>query len=541
MNLHSFRKIRNLLIMLKRVYLTRVWKMDLHPTCTFSLKANFDKTNPTGVHLGAESYVAFDAVIFAHDMTRGLRTDTWIGRRCFIGARSIIMPGITVNDGSIVGAGSVVTKDVPSGVIVAGNPARVVAEDIETTRAGCIKDAGYLKDDPDGWLTQFEPAKKLSMLVVLLFVAACKTTLPNDGPLLEQVISQKEQDDEFVYGLVNLNATSVKSLEKHDYFPLSSEFGLRMGSGNGLVGVGDVLNVTIFEAGADGIFSSSEKKNVNFDLTVQQNGRISVPFSGTIRASGRTPEQIRGAILSQLKGRAVEPDVVVNVKEVKSKTVVVNGAVNSASQVPLLTGRERVLDVIGQAGGSSEAPFDTYVSLSRKGITRTVLLASLISSPKENIYVRPGDAIFLTHDPRTFTAFGAVEKKGLHAFGSGNLSLIEAAGIAEGLDDLRANPGAYFVFRYEYRHVIQHMLETGQLEASTVSFMLEDEDAADEEGRLPIVYRVDLSDPDNFFVTKRFPMRADDIIYVSRQPAVDLERFIRIFLGPALSVNNATN
>ncbi|MEM9330628.1 MAG: polysaccharide biosynthesis/export family protein [Pseudomonadota bacterium] len=536
MNLHRFRKIRNILIAFKRMVYVRFWKMDLHPSCTFSLKANFDKTNPKGVHVGAESYVAFDAVIFAHDMTRGLRTDTYIGKRCFIGARAIIMPGVTIHDGSIVGAGSVVTRDVPSGVIVAGNPAKVIERDIVTTRAGCIKGAGYLKHDPEGWLTEFDNVRRYSILFLVLFLAACKTSLPNDGPLLTEVVADKEREDGFVYGLVDLNVGSVTALERHAYFPLSSSFGTGASGSSGVIGPGDVLSVTIFEAGGGGLFSTDERKNVDFDLTVQEDGNVSVPFAGYVRASGRRVNQIRQAIVEQLKGRAVEPDVIVNISQVRSRSVVVNGAVNEAKKVPLISGKERILDVIGESGGPSEAPHDTYVSVSRKGETRIVLLSTIIATPKENIFVRPGDTIYLLHDPRTFTAFGAVENKGLHPFGTSNLSLVEAAGIAEGFDDVRADPGAYFVFRYEYPHVINHLVTIGQIDAETAALISSDPEASDDQGRYPVIYRADLSDPDNFFITKRFPMRADDMIYVSRQPAVDLERFIRIFISPAVTV-----
>jgi acetyltransferase-like isoleucine patch superfamily enzyme len=143
------------LLALRRWYLVHLYGMDLHPTCSLSLKAVLDLSYPRGVHVGAYSYIAFDAVILAHDMTRGLRTNTYIGERCFIGARSMIMPGIRVGDGSIVGAGSVVTQDVPPGSIVAGNPARVVRSGIVTTRGGCIKGAGYLAHD-SGWLAEAE-------------------------------------------------------------------------------------------------------------------------------------------------------------------------------------------------------------------------------------------------------------------------------------------------------------------------------------------------------------------------------------------------
>jgi acetyltransferase-like isoleucine patch superfamily enzyme len=113
--------------------------MDLHPSCEFSLSARFDKTFPKGIHVGAKSYVAFDAAILSHEMIRALYAHTRIGERCFIGARSMIMPGIVVGDGSIVAAGSVVTKNVPAGSIVAGNPAKIIRSEIETGPYGRLR------------------------------------------------------------------------------------------------------------------------------------------------------------------------------------------------------------------------------------------------------------------------------------------------------------------------------------------------------------------------------------------------------------------
>jgi acetyltransferase-like isoleucine patch superfamily enzyme len=114
--------------------------MNIHPTVVMSLSARLDKTHPRGIHIDEGTYIAFDAAILTHDMTRAIKTDTRIGKNCFIGARSIILPGVTIGDNCVVGSGAVVTKDVPSRTAVAGNPAKIIRSEIETLKFGRLKD-----------------------------------------------------------------------------------------------------------------------------------------------------------------------------------------------------------------------------------------------------------------------------------------------------------------------------------------------------------------------------------------------------------------
>lgn len=135
-NPYHLRRVRRALVWARRQVLVRGFGMDIHPTAELSFSAHLDKTYPKGVHIGRHSYVALKTVVLAHDRTRGLYLHTRIGENCFIGACSVIMPGVTIGDGSIVAAGAVVTTDVPPGCIAAGVPAKVVREGITVGEYG---------------------------------------------------------------------------------------------------------------------------------------------------------------------------------------------------------------------------------------------------------------------------------------------------------------------------------------------------------------------------------------------------------------------
>ena len=51
-----------------------------------------------------------------------------IGNNCWIGASALIMPGVTIGDNTVIGAGSVVTKDIPANVVAVGNPCKILRE-----------------------------------------------------------------------------------------------------------------------------------------------------------------------------------------------------------------------------------------------------------------------------------------------------------------------------------------------------------------------------------------------------------------------------
>lgn len=124
-------KLRNAVTEYRTEMLRRIWGMDIGQGARISLKASLDKTNPKGIHIGVDTGIGPRAMILTHDFVRSEHLDTRIGRNCHIGAQAIVTPGVTIGDSCIIAPGSVVMRDVPSGSLVAGNPARIIEKDME--------------------------------------------------------------------------------------------------------------------------------------------------------------------------------------------------------------------------------------------------------------------------------------------------------------------------------------------------------------------------------------------------------------------------
>jgi maltose O-acetyltransferase len=92
------------------------------------------------ISIGDETTLGPNVTLLAHDGAPKLRTGfsavgrVDVGARVFIGANATVLPGTTIGDDAIVGAGSVVRTDVPAGAVVLGNPAQVIGSTDEHTR-----------------------------------------------------------------------------------------------------------------------------------------------------------------------------------------------------------------------------------------------------------------------------------------------------------------------------------------------------------------------------------------------------------------------
>jgi polysaccharide biosynthesis/export protein len=382
----------------------------------------------------------------------------------------------------------------------------------------------------------FMTARRKLLLMCLsgLALGGCgllPTSGPDDVAIRNQAfISSPPPDAPLAYELVPVNANNVGELSIPRSSAPSDNFVERGSRPIIRLGPGDVIGVTIFEAAPGGLFTPSQTSGArpgNFvDLpaqSVDERGNIAIPFAGQIPVAGKTTPEVEHIIQERLKNRAIEPQVVVAVREQHATIVSVLGEVNQPGPIPLSQSGQRILELIARAGGPKYPSNESYVILQRGGAKTKVLLSRIVADPKQNIYARPNDTIYLQHELATFTAVGASGANGLYPFENEHITLSQALGKAGGLLDIQANPAAFFVYRLEDRAFLEKI-------GVDVTRYPHD--------KIPTVYSIDMLDPAGLLLANGFQMREKDAIFVGNAKSVEFMKFLAIINAAALSDSN---
>jgi len=364
-----------------------------------------------------------------------------------------------------------------------------------------------------------------------LLVASC-SSLPTAGPTASDVKHQEIKDNEVRFDLVDIDDNVVTALLAAPHESFQARFKKYGRPPQPKIGVGDAVVVTIWEAAGGGLFGTSPTDHVSAgsrsvtipEQFVGQDGGISVPFAGRVPTAGRRPMEVQTEIERRLAEKAIEPQVIVTVTRSITNSVTVAGEVVQGARVPLSLKGDRILDLIAAAGGAKAPVYETFVRLSRDGITATIPMEALVASPAENIYAYPGDVLTLVRLPQSFTVFGATGQNTQVNFTAERMTLVEALAKAGGLQDMRSDPAGVFLFRFEPPPIVKTL---GRPQLGTGP-----------EGSSPLVYRLDLSDAKSYFLAQRFPIHDRDIIYVANADLNELQKFFSLLntlTGPVIT------
>lgn len=347
------------------------------------------------------------------------------------------------------------------------------------------------------------------------------STLPRSGPLASQITTAAQPGD--VEGLVaQLTADVVARIASGPPAGFPQTYIAAPPISDERIGRGDILDIVIWEREGGTLFRSGEDRLGGGPATlrgtqVDDDGRIYVPFAGQIRAAGATLGQVRDRIRQGLEPFTLSPEVDVRIASPVSRMISIQGAVGSPGAYPLRRGSERLIPLLAVAGGATLKPEKVEVRLRRDGAITSEILSDIYSDPSLNLALRPGDELVLSPVEERFIVLGAASVQAELEFPTRDFDLMSAIAVARGLQDGLADPTGVFLFRREPEALADALLPGPRPEGLPAG-----------PGR-PIVYRLDLTEPESFFTARNFRMRDGDVIFVTNAPLTELRKVTTLF------------
>ena len=290
-----------------------------------------------------------------------------------------------------------------------------------------------------------------------------------------------------------------------------------------VIGKGDTIDIAVWEAPPAALFATisppgtlasgiqAARSTGLPEQTVDETGRIFMPFVGEVDAAGRSPIDLEREITQRLQGKANHPQVIVRITHNALKNVSVLGDVAASGRFGVTPHGERVLDALANAGGVKQPVTKMVLQITRGSTVASMPLDTVIRDPAQNVRLAPDDVVTALYQPWTFTVLGAAGTNAEVPFEATGMTLAQALGRAGGLNDARADIHGVFLFRLE---------NPAALDPATVATARTTPD-----GRVPVIYRLNMADPAAFFIAQGFRIRDHDVLYVANAPGADLQKF----------------
>lgn len=388
---------------------------------------------------------------------------------------------------------------------------------------------------------------RIGITVILAFTlngcSLFNTWLPGSGPIRGDVTATDATNINFdpnapTVQLLEINESTLKQVNQSQKRNEFAKLFTQAPANLNIIGPGDVLEVNIWEASPAMLFGSSSSASLSIvnassskattlpDQMVNLDGTITIPFAGTIKASGKTTQAIAKEITTALQGKANYPQVLVRMTRNATSAVTVVGEVSNSQLIPLTPKQEKLLDAIAASGGVKQAINKITIQLARNGQVHSMPLESVIKDPKQNIPLTSGDVITAYFQPFSFTALGATGQNQEITFEAQGISLVQALGRVGGLQDNRSDARGVFIFRFEDPEAVPQEQRGGIKTA---------------DNKVPVIYRMNLTDGSAFLTAQNFPIKNKDVLYVSNASSVELQKFLNILVSAVYPIVNVGN
>ncbi len=226
-------------------------------------------------------------------------------------------------------------------------------------------------------------------------------------------------------------------------------------------------------------------------IEVPEDGRVSIPYVGEIQVIDRSLADISADLVQRLKPVSNTAQAAVTRSGRVPKTANVIGEVKSPGPVPLERSNISSLDLLAASGGPTNAEHLYKYTLRRNGQDYEFDYQGF---RQRSFPVEEGDLLSVSTDSSNrFYVMGAINRPTIVPFPVPAPTLADALGAATGLDERRSDPSGVFIFR---------------------------------KGNPDLVFTIDLKDPAAILLTQRFPIRGEDMVFVTEAPLVRWNRLI---------------
>jgi polysaccharide export outer membrane protein len=262
----------------------------------------------------------------------------------------------------------------------------------------------------------------------------------------------------------------------------------------------DILGVTVWDHPELTIPAGEFRTPESTGNPVRADGTMFYPHVGVVPVAGKTVGEVRQLLAERLSRVVHNPQLDVRVVSFRGKRVQVTGEVLTPTTLPITDVPMRVQDALAQAKGIGPEADLSRVTLTRAGQTYELDLQSLYErgNLSENWLLTDGDVVHVPDRSRNKVfVMGEVKRQSSRPMVKGRMTLAEALGDADGVDQTSAS-GVVYVIRGPYEK--------------------------------PSVFRLDASSPDALLLAVQFPLRPADVVFVSQSELTRWNRVMGLIL-----------